>query len=585
MVCKKCGREIPENTDVCAYCGSAVPADAGNEPVDVLEAAFAMADAERLGTRDEPEDMTDPVPDTDTSGAVRETQETSPPVRKKKSGVLLLGAVVLMVLALVVAAVKITPSGGGVDGVAYWTTDYDLMYRKDLKPNTQSAMLSDVSAVHVTFTKDGSGLYYMHGGTLFHADFTGSGGTNAAPAEVDSGVTDFTVLANGGAVYRKGPGDTQLCFYDGWETYLLTSNANNGYMVDSTETYVCYTSLLDGSYAYYRVPLAGNGGEEKILDDFDMIYYLDDEIIVYSQLGSETDGIYCKTIGGSTTLLAEDAQNVYSIICEDGKIMMLYMTGEGGRYDVCKYEDGVSSVLAADVSAMAYTSLADNVYIYVRTDDGFNYEWFQNVGGVESKLDLGGLEPYIYGGIRILNGREVIAEVYENGHSVLKAYTLGETGMTDPVVIAERCISIHVGTYEGRDVLYYYTNIYGSRENAYSGDLMRYCDGENVVVAEDVSSVTVLEDGTEFQVSYGADGSGTLSTVKDGVVSEIAGDVQADGVAYLGAERVMFISGSDLCLWDGKDCKQLAGDVQTFWIPEEANAAGSTYLCTLSWIF
>ena len=70
---------------------------------------------------------------------------------------------------------------------------------------------------------------------------------------------------------------------------------------------------------------------------------------------------------------------------------------------------------------------------------------------------------------------------------------------------------------------------------------------------------------------------GSLYLMKDGKGTRITDEADLAEIAYLGANRVLYISDGDLRLWTGKDSEKLASDVNTFWVN---NVAGSeTYYC------
>ena len=100
----------------------------------------------------------------------------------------------------------------------------------------------------------------------------------------------------------------------------------------------------------------------------------------------------------------------------------------------------------------------------------------------------------------------------------------------------------------------------------------------------DVPQVTILADsGAVFKVEDQKYNNrkdiseGSLYLMKDGKGTRITDEADLAEIAYLGANRVLYISDGDLRLWTGKDSEKLASDVNTFWVN---NVAGSeTYYC------
>lgn len=271
-------------------------------------------------------------------------------------------------------------------------------------------------------------------------------------------------------------------------------------------------------------------------------------------------------------------------------------------YALCRYENGEKTTLAEGLAYTPTSSVADGIYIYAKSeqevsqvadlkdlayaDEVYNLmgtaerEWYQNIGGVESPMKLD--EDSEVDGLFVLNGSEAVLSLYEDGESILKAYTLNKNELTPGSTITdEEYRGLSVGTWKGKDVLYYFTDV---DSDSSSGELMRYGNGEKTSVAKDACQVTILADsGAVFKVEDQKYNSrkdiseGSLYLMKDGKGTRITDEADLAEIAYLGANRVLYISDGDLRLWTGKDSEKLASDVNTFWVN---NVAGSeTYYC------
>ena len=271
-------------------------------------------------------------------------------------------------------------------------------------------------------------------------------------------------------------------------------------------------------------------------------------------------------------------------------------------YALCRYEHGEKTTLAEGLAYTPTSSVADGIYIYAKSeqevsqvadlkdlayaDEVYNLmgtaerEWYQNIGGVESPMKLD--EDSEVDGLFVLNGSEAVLSLYEDGESILKAYTLNKNELTPGSTITdEEYRGLSVGTWKGKDVLYYFTDV---DSDSSSGELMRYGNGEQTSVAKDACQVTILADsGAVFKVEDQKYNNrkdiseGSLYLMKDGKGTRITDEADLAEIAYLGANRVLYISDGDLRLWTGKDSEKLASDVNTFWVN---NAAGSeTYYC------
>lgn len=270
-------------------------------------------------------------------------------------------------------------------------------------------------------------------------------------------------------------------------------------------------------------------------------------------------------------------------------------------YTLCRYENGEKATLAEGLAYMPACSAENGIYLYAKSDQEVTQvadlkdltyadevyslmetaerEWYQNVGGVESSMELDEENEVV--GVYVLNGSEAVLALSENGESILKSYTMSKNGLTPGSAITdERYQCLSVGTWKGKDVLYYFTDM----DSDYSsGELVRYGNGEKTSVAKDAGRVVILPDsGAVFKMedmeynSRREINEGSLYVVKDGKSTLIADEVGI--TACLGASRVLYTSDGDLYLWTGKASEKLASDVSQFWT--NAGVSAERYYCS-----
>lgn len=272
-------------------------------------------------------------------------------------------------------------------------------------------------------------------------------------------------------------------------------------------------------------------------------------------------------------------------------------------YDLSVYEAGTDLLLASELAFYPTCSAEAGVYLYAKSEQEVSavcdvkdldywedvYErmgtaeqaWYQNVGGVESPLDLDGDSGL--GSLTILNGDEAVLVVYEDGEALLQSYSVDKSALTFVSTITDEDFSsLAKGVSGKKDALYYFTDLDSGGE---SGELICYAGGKTVSVAKDAARVVVLDDGSaafklEDVVYNDRRGiqEGSLYVMKDGKGQRIADDVYASSIAYLDARRVVYISDGDLFVWNGKDSEKLASDAAYFWTNGQADRR--TYSCS-----
>ena len=232
------------------------------------------------------------------------------------------------------------------------------------------------------------------------------------------------------------------------------------------------------------------------------------------------------------------------------------------------YEDGIFIYKkTAGIAGGKACDLADlNYYgeIYDHLDSGSGGgEWYQNVGGVESVLDLD--EESSVNDVIVLNGTEAVLRLSEDGDAWLDAYTVGDTALTfSNTVVDDEFIGLRKAQdTKGSDVLYFFTNV---EEEDYGklGDFNRYSSGKTEVVAKEVYGVHILEDSGTIYVGTDIDVDGTeYSLVQDGKLITISDD--CSGFIFLDGKQMLYIANDNLYLWNGKENRRIAKDVEYVW--------------------
>ena len=599
MFCPKCGKEIPADAKFCDSCGTLVELPPENvepekpiiqiiEPTPVqdpgspqgedlqkdIDAVFEQP--ENAAKRSEPaagrpgpavpvtSDL-EPIPPKPGEGNQPPKPDLKNILNKK---IILLAAGVLAVVLLAVVLISVLSSAGGGSGsnsIVYLTDDDELMFRKDLKVKTEAAEITDDDISNLVFSDDGKYIYYVENQSLYIMELAQLGKKGASPEKISSDVSsyNFKVLSNGNVLYIKGTsGDGQLRLYNGKDSFKLTGDLSYMPYVTEAEAYAYYSEYDSGTSTLYRIQLKENGERERLVKEYDNLYYRDDSVVVY---GKETStfsycyDVYSQVIGGDKSKLASDVYQMLDVSASKGKVNMTYLTYEDYEdYDLRKYENGNETVLVKEIESMEAYSAEAGVYLY--TKDG---DWYQFVGGQESKFKLDD-DARIYG-LYVLNGKEAVLHCYVDGGYELKAYTIGKTELTPSEDITDEEYTIGgVGSYKGKDVLYYFTDL---SRNGDEGELIRYANGEKTSVVKDAAGVLILKDGSATFKSD-ADSDDTLYLVKSGKSERIADDVES--IAILSGKLVAYVSDGDLYVWNGSKSEKLANDVQGVMAVKEA---------------
>lgn len=202
-------------------------------------------------------------------------------------------------------------------------------------------------------------------------------------------------------------------------------------------------------------------------------------------------------------------------------------------------------------------------------------QWYQNVGGKESPLDLDE-EDTLYGMYQ-LSDKEVVFWLSDGDEDRLDSYTVGADGLTLSDTIYEGELS-PAGTSvepDGKTALYLFTETEADNNYNTLGDFSVYRDGKLETIAKEVYGAVVLDESgatyvfTDVDSEYNIE----LAVLQDGKPVTISDEAEDSGI-FLDGGRLLYVSDSDLYLWDGKESCRIARDVEYVWTSYEESYRG-----------
>lgn len=223
---------------------------------------------------------------------------------------------------------------------------------------------------------------------------------------------------------------------------------------------------------------------------------------------------------------------------------------------------GISEGKVCDLSDLSYYG---EVYEYLNTGSGDD-DWYQNVGGAESVLELDDEETYV-NSIYVLNGKEAVLDLSVDGDRWLDAYSIGNTALTFASTVVDDDFSgLRQGEdSKGNDVLYYFTDT-ASENYGTLGDFTRYSGGKSEVLAKEVYSVQILDGSGTMYAFTDIDRNGAELSLLQGDKPTVINDEVGGGVLiFLDDKQVLYTSDGDLYLWNGKEERRVAKDVEYAW--------------------
>lgn len=272
--------------------------------------------------------------------------------------------------------------------------------------------------------------------------------------------------------------------------------------------------------------------------------------------------LYHYTEGGSGKAIATQVKNIYDPSAP-GYGIFLYRKAslEGDK--------------VADVADLSYYG---DVYTFINTGSSGDEVWYQNVGGVESEIDLNDFASVTQ--VLALSGKEAVLRVYDGDEEALLSYSIGKDTLTfnSTILEGDDFVIPYAGMAESGK-LYVFTDVVeGSEDNGYRsmGDFCLYQDGKLETIAKDIYGAAILdESGTTYAVTDvdSRNDSTELAVLKDGKLSTVNDEISGT-LVFLDKTQLLYVSDGDLMLWDGKEERRIARDVEFVWAASEEAYTG-----------
>lgn len=392
MKCPKCGNDLIPGALFCSSCGNKIPEELLNQASTQNAPEPAAEPAEQPASEPvaAPDDETPVAPAAQETPVVNEPQAAAPtmeqqtpyqnaaasqipegaPVmpgteadngKKKKNVTRIIG---VAAVAVVVAAVGFV--GFKVVNAMHPHLDKQLLYSKDgrlyyidnvskeKEPVEIYKAHDDDNSFSIQYTNDQKYAFFLTGSDdkqrLYRVNtqkLTSNESKNEKYIEeIDSGVTDFSVLGSDKVLYyredKNNYGD-ELNYYDGKETKEIDSEVNTKYY-DGDMVYYLRNSEGDNyDLCYYNLKSGKHGDIDEC---YDVLDYNENEIL-YSVSDGDTNSIYKAKPGSKATRIVSEVSNDYKGSLREG---IIYYTKE--RTETKSYYDYVNDPYAAqDVSA------------------------------------------------------------------------------------------------------------------------------------------------------------------------------------------------------------------------------------------
>lgn len=283
-------------------------------------------------------------------------------------------------------------------------------------------------------------------------------------------------------------------------------------------------------------------------------------------------------------------QTTYDLYHYNGKVSDTPMVSGVASLRSAGMEDGILIYKKAEqesvgkVIKMSETSRYDAYYdVWNKASSGSGSSddtWYVNVGGAESELDV--KSGTSISDMYVLDGKEVVLDLYEGSEDVLKVFAVKGKGLEELGELASKNYSVAGYNYrkdadkEKAKTLYFYDGVKSDRDDA---DLMSYTVGGKAkaqTVVENVESVYLLEDGT----MYARTDDKELSVVKKGDAKEILDDLNEynGGISFMKGGKILYINDKgDLKYYNGKESVRLEKNVNWYVMPDDVELRGSYY--------
>ena len=412
MKCPNCGNDLIPGALFCASCGNKIPEELLNatttqgasEPVTTPTEETPVATAEAPTVTQETHVTGAPQPAAPTmeqqmpyQNAAASQIPTGTPVMpgmetdtdKKKKTTRIIG---VAAVAVVVAAVGFV--GFKVVNAMHPHLDKQLLYCKDgrlyyvdnvskeKEPVEIYQAHSDDNSFSIQYTKDQKYAFFLTGSDdkqrLYRVNtqkLTSNESKNEKYIEeIDSGVTDYTVIDSDKVLYNRSSNDDygyELNYYDGKDTKEIDSDVVSDYVRRGDMVYYQRDNNDDNyDLCYYNLK---NGKHGDIDESYDVIDCNESEIL-YSVADGDTYDIYKAKPGSKATKIISEVSNDYKGSLSEGTI---YYTKK--RTESKSYYDYVNDPYASQDASATEPQMEDYMSEVKARDilDDYTYEEYK----------------------------------------------------------------------------------------------------------------------------------------------------------------------------------------------------------------
>ena len=412
MKCPNCGNDLIPGALFCASCGNKIPEELLNatttqgasEPVTTPTEETPIATAEAPTVTQETHVAGAPQPAAPTmeqqmpyQNAAASQIPTGTPVMpgmetdtdKKKKTTRIIG---VAAVAVVVAAVGFV--GFKVVNAMHPHLDKQLLYCKDgrlyyvdnvskeKEPVEIYQAHSDDNSFSIQYTKDQKYAFFLTGSDdkqrLYRVNtqkLTSNESKNEKYIEeIDSGVTDYTVIDSDKVLYNRSSNDDygyELNYYDGKDTKEIDSDVVSDYVRRGDMVYYQRDNNDDNyDLCYYNLK---NGKHGDIDESYDVIDCNESEIL-YSVADGDTYDIYKAKPGSKATKIISEVSNDYKGSLSEGTI---YYTKK--RTESKSYYDYVNDPYASQDASATEPQMEDYMSEVKAKDilDDYMYEEYK----------------------------------------------------------------------------------------------------------------------------------------------------------------------------------------------------------------
>ncbi len=475
----------------------------------------------------------------------------------------------------------------GTESLAYVTSGGQLMYLPGLEGEAPALVGENVNAgAGAQFSPDGKTLYYLDGSQSLYKVNLPALSRGGRPERIAVNAAWVHVLDNGAALYGKNVDSRlELHCHSGKEDFSI-AKSYGGYQLSEDQRTIYYAEeSIDGEnylYTLYKMPLRQGARPELLVENACGIYSdYTASTLVYGQLSQEGgEGldnqvtVYLSSPGGEPVRLPEPIcqyPGPFNVSVNGGAVSFYYTVegwSAGGNrcLNLYRYAGGKSVLAAGEIDPETWTVDFDAGACVYRKADG-RPAWYQCVDGVENTLDLGEDTACVLH-FFVLEGGWAVLDLYRDNESCLDLYRRTEAGFTFSSRAAQGDYACpqRGGGPRDKDCLYYYTNV-DNTDFTPSGNLVRWRDGAAETVARGINEVLISEDGTTYAIHSPAFGDWSLSLIREGTPYLISGEL-SQLMRYpivLDGQRLLYLGGGGLWLWDGKENRQIAQDAERVW--------------------